>query len=123
MGKQPNKQNNKNQSVLKMGVGGKWEKISRKKVIKGSEKLHPINEVEEKEETIQLEKTSTTMNEDGNTMKPTDLNVKDTEASAGEVKLLISKRKEITEDEDDQDVVLEMLRSVQAIVEYWIQNK
>ena len=39
MGKQSNKQNIKNQNILKIGVGGKWEKIGKKKVIKASEKL------------------------------------------------------------------------------------
>jgi len=40
-----------------------------------------------------------------------------------EVKLLVTKRKEITDEEDDQDVVIETLRNIQAIVEYWIQDE
>ena len=40
----------------------------------------------------------------------------------GEVKLLVTKWKVITEDKDDEDVVIETLRNTQDIVEYWIQN-
>jgi len=42
IGKQPIKQSNKNQSVLKMGVEGKWEKIGMKKGAKVADKLQPI---------------------------------------------------------------------------------
>ena len=66
-----------------------------------------------------------TVHEDGKEDKADNSgkSIKDAEEIVGEVKLLVTKRKEITEDEDDQDIVIETLRNVQDIVEYWIQNK
>ena len=47
---------------------------------------------------------------------------KGTKKNIGEIKLLVTKWKAITEEEDNQDNVIEMLRNIQDIVEYWIQN-
>ena len=124
MEKQPNKPNNKNQIVLKMGIGGKWEKFSKKKVVKVPEKLQPIQEVDEQEEeTKKTEEKTIYVDEHGNENGSNGKGVKDTEDNTGEVKLLVTKRKEITEDENDQDIVIKTLRNVQDIIEYWIQNK
>ena len=106
MGKQPIKQSNKNQSVLKMEVGGKWEKIRMKKGAKVYDKLQPIQEVDEVEEAVQMTNNITTRYECLQGNKPTGTDIKDTEAIVEEVKLLVTKRKEITDEEDDQDVVI-----------------
>ena len=52
MEKQINKVYNKNQTVLKIGVGGKWEKISKKKAEKMQERLQTIQEKEGKEDLL-----------------------------------------------------------------------
>ena len=38
-------------------------------------------------------------------------------------KVLLTKRKNIDDDEDDQDIVIETLRNTQDLVEHWIQQK
>ena len=123
MGKLLNKQNIKNQNILKIGVGGKWEKIGKKKVIKASEKLQPIQEVDKTEEKILMSDTNNG-NEDENKNRQTNngTSKKEMKENMGEVKLLVTKQKEITKDEDDQDIVIKTLCNIQDIIEYQIQN-
>ena len=65
-----------------------------------------------------------TMNEESNVGLVTEPeeNIKDTDidASGKLIKLLVTKKKTITEDKDDQDIVIEALRNIQVMVEYWI---
>ena len=66
-----------------------------------------------------------TVHEDGHEDKADNSgkSIKDIEEIAGEIKLLVTKQKEVTEDKDDQDIVIKTLRNIQDIVEYWIQNR
>ena len=107
-----------------MSVGGKWEKLGRKKAVNALEKLQPIQEVDEKEEEIPT-MGKITVHEDGKEDKADNSgkSVKDAEEIVGEVKLLVTKRTEVTEEEDDKDIVIETLQNTQDIVEYWIQNR
>ena len=66
-----------------------------------SGKLQPIQEVDEAEEAVQPTNNITTRNKDVHVNKPTGTDVKDTESIVGEVKLLVTKWKEITEEEDN----------------------
>ena len=107
-----------------MGVGGKWEQFCRKKAVNALQKLQSIQEVDKKEEdTPTIGKI--TVHKDGHENKADNSgkSIKDIEEIAGEVKLLVMKQKEVTKEEDDQDIVIEMLRNNQDIVEYWIQNR
>ena len=101
MGKHTNKQSNKNQSVLKMGVGGKWEKIGCKKKQQVPSNLQPMQEVDETKEDAQPTININAINGDVHVIKLAGTDVKDAEVIVGEVKLLLTKRKEITEEEDN----------------------
>ena len=40
-----------------------------------------------------------------------------------DVKILVTKRKEVMDEEDEQEVVIEALKNCQDLVEYWIFSK
>ena len=48
---------------------------------------------------------------------------KSTETIGDDVKILVTKRKEVLDDEEEQEVVIEALRNIQDLVEYWIHSK
>ena len=50
MGRQTTNITSKNQTVLKIGVGGKWDKVNKKQNSKSSENLQTIHEEEGKED-------------------------------------------------------------------------
>ena len=52
MGRQTTNVTSKNQTVLKIGVGGKWDKVSKKRNSKSSEQLQTIHEEEGQEDQI-----------------------------------------------------------------------
>ena len=124
MGRQTNKVTSKNQLVLKIGVGGKWDKVSKKKTAKLSEKLQTIHEEEGQDDPNMTEVvlTETTINESGKEATEEEDSIKDTVKSEGSVKILVTKRKEVMDEEEDQDVVIEALRNTQDLVEYWISS-
>ena len=97
--------------MLKIGVGGKWDKVGKKKTAKSSEKLQTIHEEEGQDDPIITEvvPTETTVNERGKEAMEEEDSVKDTVKNEGSIKILVTKRKEVMDEEEDQDVVIEAL--------------
>ena len=122
MGRQTTNVTSKNQTVLKIGVGGKWDKVSKKRNSKSSEHLQTIHEEEGQEDQIitEAEQTETTVNERGKEETEEEDSVKNKVKNGGGVKILVTKRKEVLDEEKDQEVVIEALRNTQDLVEYWI---
>ena len=125
MGKQIHKVTSKNQTVLKMGVGEKQEKFGKKKAVKLNEKLQTIHEEGGQDDPIitEVAQTKIPIQECGKEAIGDEDSVKDMEKIDGSVKILVTKRKEVTDEEEDQDVVIEALRNIQDLVEYWISSK
>ena len=94
MGKQTNKLYNKNQTVLKTGVGGKWEKIGKKKAEKMQERLQTIQEEEGKEDPIitEVAQVDKDIQECGKQAIDNEDSVKNTETIGGDIKILVTKR-------------------------------
>lgn len=124
MGKHNTKHHTKNQHRLAIGVGGKWEKAGKKKLIKLPETLQPIHEEEAVEEKTKEQSVIVHVHDKEEKQDKTDgENVEDIEPTAENVKILLTKRKSVIEDEDDQDTVIETLRNAQDVIEYWIYTK
>ena len=122
MGRQTTNVTSKNQTVLKIGVGGKWDKVSKKRNSKLSEQLQTIHEEEGQEDQIitEAEQTEITVNKCGKQETEEEDSVKNKVKNGGGVKILVTKRKEVLDEAEDQEVVIEALQNTQDLVEYWI---
>jgi len=103
MGRQTTNVTSKNQTVLKIGVGGKWDKVSKKRNSKLSEQLQTIHEEEGQEDQIitEAEQTETTVNERGKQETEEEDSVKNKVKNGGGVKILVTKRKEVLDEAED----------------------
>ena len=119
MGKQANKPHTKNQQCLKIDGGGKWEKIEMKKLIKRSEKLQTIQEKDTKEENETEEMENENEKENVSIQNETsEVQDEEREEEARDIKILVTKRYQIEDEDHDQDTIIAALRNTQAIVEY-----
>ena len=112
-------------NVLKISASGKWEKVSTKKDKNSKEPLKAIAEEEDAVESMDTEEIETEDNEENQGQEENEYGEKGEEekSESGTImKMLVTKKHISTEDDDDQDIIIETCRCAQAIVEHWIQE-
>ena len=106
MGKQSAKTSSKTQSILKIGVGSKWEKISKKKDGKRNEILNTIPE-EEEEDNVTIQEELHTQDEESTTKQVTepsgDVNEDTPERQDEVLKLIVTKKKYLSDEEEEPE--------------------